>query len=61
MKTGILAFLGGAVAGAAIALLVAPDNGEETRRKIKVFIDKGVHKGEEMKAKMQQCADDIKA
>ena len=60
MKSGILAFLGGVVAGAAIALLLAPDKGEDTRRKIKVFIDKGVHRGEEMKARLQQVADDFK-
>lgn len=29
-----LAFLGGAVAGAAVALLVAPSSGEETREKL---------------------------
>ena len=30
-----LAFLGGAVAGAAVAMLVTPASGEETRNKIK--------------------------
>jgi len=35
MKTkGLLAFLAGAAAGAVIALLYAPDKGEDTRRKI---------------------------
>ena len=32
---GIVAFIGGALAGAVAALLLAPDSGENTRRKIK--------------------------
>ena len=32
---GLLAFIGGALAGAAAAILLAPDSGENTRRKIK--------------------------
>ncbi|MBO5406858.1 MAG: YtxH domain-containing protein [Bacteroidales bacterium] len=32
---GIIAFIGGALAGAAAAILLAPDSGENTRRKIK--------------------------
>lgn len=32
---GIIAFIGGALAGAAAALLLAPDSGENTRRKIR--------------------------
>lgn len=36
MKPGIIfAFIGGALAGAAVALLVAPDSGVNTRRKIR--------------------------
>lgn len=33
----VFAFFGGAVAGAAAAMLLAPKNGEETRRQIKTL------------------------
>jgi hypothetical protein len=40
MKTSLfLTFVGGAIAGAAIALLFAPAKGEETRRRIKEFAE----------------------
>ncbi len=32
---GIIAFIGGALVGAAAAILMAPDSGENTRRKLK--------------------------
>ncbi len=35
----LLAFLVGAVAGAAVALLFAPESGEQTRQRIKQFAD----------------------
>lgn len=46
MRT-LFAFLGGAVAGAAIALLLAPEKGEVTRRKIKGMVDHGIEEAEE--------------
>lgn len=36
----LLAFIGGAIVGAAAAILFAPDNGTETRKKIKETFDK---------------------
>lgn len=36
----LLAFIGGAIAGAVIALLFAPEKGENTRRKIKNLAEK---------------------
>jgi gas vesicle protein len=39
-----LAFLGGAVAGAAVALLVAPASGEETREKLLSIANTGKDK-----------------
>lgn len=41
MKT-LFAFLGGAIAGAAVAILMAPEKGEVTRAKIREMIDKRV-------------------
>ena len=37
MNTGnsLLAFIAGAMAGAAVALLIAPESGEKTRKRIK--------------------------
>ncbi len=46
MKTTniLAAFLGGAIVGAAFALLFAPENGKETRRKLKEALAKrGIH------------------
>lgn len=36
----LFTFLGGALVGAAIAILFAPESGDETRKKIKETIDK---------------------
>lgn len=49
------AFIGGAIVGAAAALLLAPESGEETRKKIKESVDTEYQalkkKYEEFKAK----------
>ncbi|MCM1079620.1 MAG: YtxH domain-containing protein [Bacteroidales bacterium] len=55
------AFLGGAIAGAAIGLLAAPESGKDTRKKIsstiKDFCDK--HNIELSKKEMAELAEDL--
>ena len=46
-----MAFRGGALVGAAAAILFAPDNGTETRKKIKETLDKEY---QNLKSKLNQ-------
>ncbi len=52
---GIIAFIGGALVGAAAAILMAPDSGENTRRKLK---EKAQLEYDNLKKKMTQARCD---
>ncbi|MDE7403438.1 MAG: YtxH domain-containing protein [Muribaculaceae bacterium] len=53
----ILSVIGGAVAGAAVGLLVAPEKGEDTRAKIlEILKEKGIKL---KKSKMEELVDEI--
>ena len=53
----VCAVVGGAIAGAAVGLLVAPEKGNETRKRIiKVLKDKGIYL---KKDKLEELVDEI--
>lgn len=53
----ICAVIGGAIAGAAVGLLVAPETGEDTRKKIlEILREKGISL---KKDKMEELVDEI--
>ena len=63
MKREICCFVGGAVLGAAIALLFAPESGQKTRRRIKRFVedekDKLVDAYEDVRGRIEDKAEQL--
>lgn len=57
-QSTLFAFIGGALAGAAAALLLAPDSGANTRRKIK---DKAMAEYEALQEKVRKAQRDFDA
>lgn len=57
----VLAVIGGAVAGAAVGLLFAPEKGKDTREKIaKLLREKGVQlKGKKMDELIDQISEEL--
>lgn len=54
----IAAFLAGAAAGAGLGLLLAPDKGDETRKKVKEALDEWNDKASEQYKKYKKAAEE---
>lgn len=55
-SVSLIAFIAGLATGGAVALLLAPKSGKETRRKMKEAAEEVADKFERMKEKAEHCA-----
>ena len=55
-QSNVLAFIGGAIARAAVALLLAPKKGGDLRHDIKAYVEKEVKRG---KKQIKEAIDEV--
>ncbi|HEY2933923.1 MAG TPA: YtxH domain-containing protein [Acidobacteriota bacterium] len=57
--SGLVLFLGGAVAGATLALLFAPQSGEKTRKEIQKFGRRALNRADAFQSELREQVNDL--